>query len=42
MTTCPVCQFSYRALPRHALVGHHTLHEVVHHRYDVDRILGQT
>ena len=42
MTTCPVCQFSYGGLRGHALVGPHTLHEVVHHRYDVDRILGQT
>jgi hypothetical protein len=39
MTTRPVCQFSYGALPGRALVA---AHEVLHHRHDVDRILGQS
>jgi hypothetical protein len=39
MATCPVCQFSYCTLPRRVLV---TAPEVLHHRHDVDRILGQS
>jgi hypothetical protein len=39
MAACPVCPFSYCALPRRALVA---AHEVVLHRRDVDRILGQS
>jgi hypothetical protein len=39
MATCPVCQFSCGALPRRALVA---APEVVQHRHDVDRILGQS
>ena len=38
MATCPVCRFSYGALPCRALVA---APEVLQHRHDVDRILGQ-
>jgi hypothetical protein len=39
MTTRPVCQFSYFALPRRGLVA---VREVVQHRLYVDRILGRS
>jgi hypothetical protein len=39
MATRPVCQFSCGALPCRASVA---AHEVLQHRYDVDRILGQS
>jgi hypothetical protein len=39
MTTRPVCQFSYCALPPRALVA---VREVVQHRLDVDRIPGRS
>jgi hypothetical protein len=39
MATRPVCQFSNGALPGRASVA---APEVLQHRHDVDRILGQS
>jgi hypothetical protein len=39
MTTRPVCQFSYGALACRASVA---APEVLQHRHDVERILGQS